>query len=275
MANDIFSGNKIGTIELPRLLTGYYSIRDLGNRMKYDKAQTERELAAFLLGGINGVIGAFTADPARFEQLKQAEEAAGHNFIRLDLMNLAVGDGAAQYRAAEKKIAKAASEGVRICILDTMTTEKMVNKHKRTIEGVETYLTMIRSAGMGTGLQANMPEIITYGNDNGYDVDVYVQNYNCAGYLMQVEIEQCIQVIHDSGKPVIVLDPVAGGKVTPYVGLTFVWNCIREQDFVAFESLYGFTAEEIMEISNAALEHRLPWCIGRDTPSKNKDIFKK
>lgn len=275
MNDGVFAGTRIGNIELPRLLTGYHSIRDLGNRKKYDEAQTRRELAAFLSGGISGVIGAFSADPERFEQLKRAEEIAERNFIMLDLMNLTAGDRLEQHRAVEAKIAAAASKGVKICILDTATTEKMVNKHKHAIEGVEEYLAMIRSAGMCTGLQANMPEIITYGNDNGYDVDVYVQNYNCAGYLMQVEIEQCIQVIHDSRKPVIALDPAAGGKVTPYVGLTFAWNCIRGQDLIAFESLYGFTAEEIMEISSAALEHRLPWCIGRDTPSKNKDIFKK
>lgn len=275
MSRSIFSGGRIGTLELPRLLAGYHSVGELGNRIKFDEAQTQRELAAFLSGNIDGVIGAFSSAPERYEQLKRAQEAAGRQFVLLDLMRLEVGDSQETRKRAEKKIAAAAENGVRVCILDTVTTEKMVNKHKRTIEGVEAYLAMIRDAGMLTGLQANMPEIITYGDSNAYDVDVYVQNYNCTGYLMQVEIEQCIQVIHDSGKPVITLDPSAGGKVTPYVGLTYSWNSIRDQDFIAFETLYGFTAAEIIEISNAAMEHRLPWCIGRDTPSKNKDIFKK
>lgn len=275
MKQNIFSGNKIGNMELPRLLAGYHSVRELGNRKKFSDTETYRELTAFLSHNIDGVIGAFSSDGSRFDQLKKVEETAGRQFTMLDLMNIEIGDDAQTRRCAEKKIAGAAAKGVKVCILDTLTTEKMVNKHKRTIEGVEDYLAMIREAGMCTGLQANMPEIITYSDDNGYDVDVYVQNYNCTGYLMQVEIEQCIQVIHDSGKPVITLDPVAGGKVTPYVGLTYSWNSIRKQDFIAFESLYGFTAEEIIEISCAALEHRLPWCIGRDTPSKNKDIFKK
>lgn len=275
MCQKVFQKSTIGDIELPRLLAGYCSIRELGNRIKFDRTQTERELAFFLANNINGVIGAFSSVPGRYDQIRRIEEMAGKSFVMIDLLNLEVEDSAKARQDAERKIAAAASNGVKICILDTLTTEKMVNKHKRVIEGVEKYLVMIRDAGMEAGIQANMPEIITYGDDNGYDVDVYVQNYNCAGYLMQVEIEHCIQVIHNSGKPVITLDPVAGGKVTPYVGLTYSWNSIRSQDFIAFESLYGFTAEEIIEISSAALEHRLPWCIGRDTPSKNKDIFKR
>lgn len=275
MDQNILRGNKIGAIEVPRLLAGYHSIRDLGNRIKFDDEQTERELTAFLSSNIDAVIGAFSSDTGRYDRIRRIEEAAGKSFVMIDLMNLEVDGTVKTLREAERKIAAAAAAGVRICVLDTITTEKMVNKHKRMIEGVEEYLAMIHDAGMSAGIQANMPEIITYSDNNGYDADVYVQNYNCAGFLMQVEIEQCIQVIHSSRKPVITLDPVAGGKVTPYVGLTYSWNSIRSQDFIAFEVLYGFTAEEIIEISCAALEHRLPWCIGRDTPSKNKDIFKK
>ena len=65
------------------------------------------------------------------------------------------------------------------------------------------YLAMIREAGMVPGLSAHMPEVIQYADKNEYDVETYIQIYNCMGFLMQVEIESVIKVIHNAKKPVI------------------------------------------------------------------------
>ena len=43
-----------------------------------------------------------------------------------------------------------------------------------------------------------MPELIVYSDRNGYDVQTYIQIYNCAGFLMQVEIEAVARIIHEA-----------------------------------------------------------------------------
>jgi len=48
---------------------------------------------------------------------------------------------------------------------------------------------MIRGFGMIPGLSAHMPEVVVYSDKNEYDVETYIQIFNCMGFLMQVEIE--------------------------------------------------------------------------------------
>ena len=41
---------------------------------------------------------------------------------------------------------------------------------------------MIRDHGMIPGLSAHMPELVVFSDLNGYDVETYIQIYNCAGF---------------------------------------------------------------------------------------------
>lgn len=103
---------------------------------------------------------------------------------------------------------------------------------------------------------------------NGYDVQTYIQIYNCAGFLMQVEIEAVARIIHEAKKPVMTIKAMAAGRVSPYVGLTFSYATIRPCDMV---TVGAFTPEEVhedVEIALAALERRLPNLEGRATPNK-------
>jgi hypothetical protein len=61
---------------------------------------------------------------------------------------------------------------------------------------------------------------------------------------------------------------MAAGRVTPFVGLTFSWNAIRPCDMVTVGCLTPEEAAEDIEISRAALEHRLPDLAGRASPKK-------
>ena len=64
------------------------------------------------------------------------------------------------------------------------------------------YLKMIRDRGMIPGLSAHMPELILYSDLNDYDVETYIQIYNCMGFLMQVEIESAVnKIIWNAKKP--------------------------------------------------------------------------
>jgi len=117
-----------------------------------------------------------------------------------------------------------------------------------------------------------MPEIIQYSDLNGYDVETYIQIFNCLGFLMQVEIESVIRIIHDAKKPVMTIKPMAAGRTTPYVGLTFNWNVLRPQDMITVGCIDEREVHEDVEISLAALEHRLPNLKGRSSPAKQSII---
>ena len=134
------------------------------------------------------------------------------------------------------------------------------------------YTDMIREAGVIPGLSAHMPEVIRYSDLNDYDVQTYIQIFNCLGFLMQIEVESVIKIIHEAKKPVMTIKPMAAGRTTPYVGLTFNWNVLRPQDMITVGCITEHEAREDVEISLAALERRLPNLEGRDSPAKTSII---
>jgi 3-phosphoglycerate kinase len=117
-----------------------------------------------------------------------------------------------------------------------------------------------------------MPELLQYSDLNGYDVETYIQLFNCMGFLMQTELESVIRIIHEAKKPVMTIKPMAAGRVTPYVGLTFNWTVIRPCDMITVGCLSKYEAAEDIEISLAALERRLPNLEGRSSPAKQSII---
>jgi hypothetical protein len=51
---------------------------------------------------------------------------------------------------------------------------------------------------------------------------------------------------------------IAAGKLHPLSGLTYVWNTLRDCDMVTIGTMSTYEAEEVIEISRAALEGREP-----------------
>jgi hypothetical protein len=90
--------------------------------------------------------------------------------------------------------------------------------------------------------------------------------------MMQVEIELVIRIIHEAKKPVMTIKPMAAGRTTPYVGLTFNWNVLRPCDMITCGCLSELEAHEDVEISLAAIEKRLPNVQGRSSPAKTSVI---
>ena len=85
---------------------------------------------------------------------------------------------------------------------------------------------------------------------------------------MQVEIESVAKIIHAAKKPVITIKPCAAGRTTPFVGLNFSYNTIREKDMVCIGCLNEQEAEEDMEFGLAAIERRMPEFNTRSIPLK-------
>jgi hypothetical protein len=181
-------------------------------------------------------------------------------------------DSLAARKETEAIINTSAEIGSTFCLIHHSCCEQLVNKNKKTIDRLHDYTKMIRDAGLIPGLSAHMPEIIQYSDLNEYDVETYIQIFNCLGFLMQVEVESVIRIIHDAKKPVMTIKPMAAGRTTPYVGLTFNWNVLRPQDMVTVRCVTEHEAHEDVEISLAALERRLPNLEGRSSPAKQTII---
>jgi hypothetical protein len=85
---------------------------------------------------------------------------------------------------------------------------------------------------------------------------------------MQVEVEYIHSVIWSAKKPVMTIKPMAAGRLSPFVGLTFSFATVRPCDMVTVGCLTPQEAAEDIEIGLAALERRPPNLAGRDSPNK-------
>ncbi len=118
------------------------------------------------------------------------------------------------------------------CMPHQAVTDALVDRVAKVIRNIDVYTQMIRDRGMIPGLSTHMPESVVYADSTGADVETYIQIYNAAGFLMQVEADWVKRIIRNAQKPVMTIKPLAAGKLLPLVGLAFVWSTIREQDMV-------------------------------------------
>jgi hypothetical protein len=231
---------------------------------------TVEMLKVFLNYGIDTIMGPFAGNPALCRAVKTAEDITGKKIIIVDTPILNMDDNTDARREAESVIVKSSQLGADFCLIHHSSAEQLVNKNKKTMDRLPDYLKMIRDHGMVPGLSAHMPELIIYSDENEYDVQTYVQRYNCMGFLMQIEVEYVHKVIWNAKKPVMTIKPMAAGRVSPFVGLNFVWHTIRPCDMVTIGCLTPEEAEEDIEISFAALEGRPPELEGRSSPNKTE-----
>jgi hypothetical protein len=229
-------------------------------------------LEAYLRHGVDAIMGPFSTHPGAAEKIHAAQDALGKKIIIIDTPVVNVDDNPAARGETQAIFRRSAEIGSSFCLIHHASCEQLVNKNRKVMERLPDYLKMIRDAGLIPGLSAHMPELIQYCDLNGYDVETYIQIFNCLGFMMQVEIESVIRVIHEAKKPVMTIKPMAAGRTTPYVGLTFNWNVLRPIDMITVGVLSSYEVEENIEISLAALEHRLPELEGRASPAAQSII---
>ena len=232
-------------------------------------------LKAFLDEGVDTIMGPLQQERVMQEAVQETMQATGRELILIDTPIINVDDTEEGRRQARATIHRSKMCGAKLCLIHHSSAEQLVNKNKHAIQRIDDYTDMIRQEGMIPGLSAHMPELITYSDENGYDVQTYIQIYNCMGFLMQVEIETVAAIINSAKKPVMTIKPFAAGRTTPYVGLNFVWNTIRDCDMVTVGCTHPDEAVEDIEISRAALERRFPDIEKRASPNANQDAFGK
>ena len=232
-------------------------------------------LKAFLDEGVDTIMGPLQQERVMQEAVREAQERTGKKMILIDTPIINVDDSEAGRREARATIHRSRECGATFCLLHHSSAEQLVNKNLHRIVRLGDYTDMIRQEGMIPGLSAHMPELITYSDENGYDVETYIQIYNCMGFMMQIEIETVAAIIHSAKKPVMTIKPMAAGRTTPYVGLNFSWNTIRDCDMVTIGCTHPDEAAEDIEISRAALERRFPNIGKRASPNQQQDAFGK
>ena len=274
----LFPRTKVAGISLPRMIIGSnwligYSHTSVAAddmiKRRYDNREAVSAMVeAYLAYGIDAVMAPFSHSQVLVEGIKLAEQRAGKPVTLIDTPIIDVSDSREGREAALRGLSYGRDIGAAFSLIHHGSCEQLVNKHKGTMDRIGDYLDMIRQLGMVPGLSAHMPEIIAYTDANEYDVQTYIQLYNAAGFLMQVEVETVHKMIWQAKKPVMAIKPMAAGRLSPFVGLTFSYATLRDQDMVVVGAHTPDEVHEDVEISLAAIERRPPNIKKRGSPGK-------
>lgn len=278
MSNPKFPRATVGGVSLPRLLIGTnwilgWSHKTVATDNQIIARNRNKEAIAdiietYLAYDIDAIMAPVSGNPVVADGAKLAEDRTGKKVILIDTPIINVDDTQQARKEAEQQIKASKALGCTFCFPHHSSAEQLVNKNKHTIDRLPDYLQMIRDNDMIPGLSAHMPELIIFSDEQEYDVETYIQIYNCMGFLMQVEIEYIHKVIWAAKKPVMTIKAMAAGRVTPFVGLTFSFATIRPNDMVTVGCTTPEEVNEVVEISLAALERRPPELEGRSSPNK-------
>lgn len=272
-----FPRTEVAGISLPRMLMGtnwvlgYSHTGPAADEMIRNRHADPENVAALLDAYMQYDIDAIMA-PAFQENsplrkgMHLMEEKYEKPLIQIATPGINVDNNAAARREAEATIRQCAKEGATFCLIHHGSAEQLVNKNTRTIDRLPDYLSMIREHGMIPGLSAHMPELVQYSDLNNYDVETYIQIYNCMGFLMQIEVESINSIIWNAKKPVMTIKSMAAGRCTPFVGLTFNYATIRPCDMVTVGAFTPQEVHEDVEIAMAAIERRRPVLGKRSSP---------
>jgi hypothetical protein len=150
-------------------------------------------------------------------------------------------------------IEQSAEMGAKICMPHQHWTDGNMVVNEGRIIGLEQVTERIRQLGMIPGLSTHRPETVVLCDKAGYDVATYIQIYNAAGFLCQVETDWIARVIKETDKPIICIKPLAAGRLNPPTGLGFVYNSIKAKDLVCIGALSTFEVDEDVRIARELL----------------------
>jgi len=272
-----FPRTVVGGVSLPRLLIGTnwflgYSHTSKAKDNFITTYQDPKRIAAimdvFLEYGIDAVLGPVSD---KLEQaVQEAEQRSGKAIIRIITPHFNIVPGGPAEMEPER-VFDACKEKYHatFCMPHQAITDALADRMTKTIRDLDKYTRMIREHDMIPGLSTHMPETVVYADRMEADVATYIQLYNAAGFLLQVEADWVQRIIQNAKKPVMTIKPLAAGRLLPIVGFSFVWNTIRDQDMVSVGTTTPEEARESIEISLDLLNRRLPQNELQKTRSKS------
>ncbi len=260
-----FPRTMVGGVSLPRLLIGSNwflgwshtsAAKDKFIKGYHDRDSVAEILTTFLEYGVDAVMGPMS--DALEEAVQESEQRSGKAIIRILTPHFNILPGGPAESEPERVFDKCKAMNATFCMPHQSMTDALVDRMYRKIRDIDIYTAMIRERGMIPGLSTHMPETVVYADETGADVETYIQLYNAAGFLLQVEADWVMRIIQKAKKPVMTIKPLAAGRLLPVVGLAFVWNTIRDCDMVTIGTTTSAEARESVEISLDLLEKRLP-----------------
>lgn len=260
-----FPRTTVGGVSLPRLLIGSnwflgYSHTSRAQDNFIKELQTHERISDILTVFMEYGIDAVMAPNSQHleDAIRDAEDRTGQPIIRILTPSFNITPGGLPENEPEAVFDRTKALGATFCLPHQCVTDALMDRMHGEIREMDKYSRMIRERGMIPGLSTHMPESVPYADKTGIDVETYIQIYNGAGFLMQVEADWVMRIIHRAEKPVMTIKPLAAGRLLPVVGLAFVWNTIRDQDMVAIGTTTPAEAREVIEISLDLLDRRMP-----------------
>jgi len=275
---------QVETLSIPRLIAGTnwflgYSHQTASRSKLIVETQTRETLAdlldVFFRAGCNSVYGVRPDAPHLNNAILDAEQRTGRSCVRIAIPSFDLAGTPAARDANLRILDDYRGIGCNLLMPHQCTTDALVDRVNRTIRGMDFFIPAIRERGMVPGLSTHMPETPVYADEMNLDIGTYIQIYNSAGFLMQVEIDWVHRMIWGCKKPVITIKPLAAGRVQPLVGLAFCWATLRPIDMITVGCMTADEAREVVEISLALLDRRLPVVNLQETRSKASMSAKK
>jgi hypothetical protein len=271
-----FPRTTVGGVSLSRLIIGTnwflgYSHTSAAKDKFIKSYQTRENLAdiitTFLKSGVDAVMG--MPVPLLKNAIQDAEDRVGRKVTLILTPQFNLLPGGPAEAEPERVFDECQKLGATFCFPHQCMTDRLVDRLHGVIRDIDKYTAMIRERGMIPGLSTHMPESVVIADKTGADVETYIQLYNAAGFLMQVEADWVMRIIRNAKKPVMTIKPLAAGRLLPPVGLAFAWNTIRDCDMITIGTTTPDEAREVIELSMDFLAKRIPENELQKTRSKN------
>jgi hypothetical protein len=273
---DEFPRTTVGGVSLPRLIIGtnwflgwsHTSLaKDKLIKSMLNRQHIEEILTVFMQAGIDAIIGPPSLNIIN-DAIAGAEQKTGRNLIKILTPSFNLKPGGPAEMEPERVIEGCKKDNATFCLPHQMVTDALIDRRDMIIRDIDVYTELIRKYGMIPGLSTHSPEAITFADTQKADIETYLQIYNAAGFMMPVEADWEMRIIQQAKKPVIVIKPLAAGRLLPPVGLAFVWSTIRKTDLAAVGTLTADEAAEVIELSRSFINLQAPTIELQKTRSK-------
>ena len=257
-----FPRTTVGGVSLPRLICGsnwvlgFSHTSQAKDRLIKELFDTPAKVAKVVEVFARHGCDAFMSMQSAFTRqvLDEVEQRTGVKMTWITTPSCANPDDLDSWK---KAVEECKALGATFCFPHQCITDPRIDRaHNCFTPQLHAYLKVVREMGLIPGLSTHMPEAVTSADACGADVETYIQIYNAAGFLCQVETDWVQRIIRDAKKPVMTIKPLAAGRLLPPTGLAFVWNTIRPCDMVTIGTMSPYEAEEVIEISLSHLERR-------------------
>jgi len=260
-----FPRTTVGGVSLSRLIIGSnwflgYSHTSLAKDKFIQAYQTPENLVniltVFFNHGVDTVMG--PPHPLLRDAVNEVQQKTGRkaHLILTPWFNIL--PGGPEELEPERVYDQCQEFGGEFCFPHQMVTDSLLDRMHNIIRDMDKYSRMARERGMLPGLSTHLPEAVVVADKTNADVESYIQIYNAIGFMMTIEVDWAMRIIENAQKPVMTIKPLAAGRLLPPVGLAFVWNTLRDRDMVTIGTTTPEEAQEVVDLSFAFLEKRLP-----------------